>query len=83
MKSLCKYKDIFGVPEKGIHKYRIFGLAAVDIVETIIGAAILSYFLRVPFWLVFIFAICLAEIMHLMFCVDTPITRLITNRINE
>ena len=36
MINLCVYKDIFGIPKKGFHKYRIFNIAIVDLLLTII-----------------------------------------------
>ena len=41
---LCKYKDILGKPKEGLHKYRFFGVAVVDVILTIIVALIISYF---------------------------------------
>ena len=38
--ELCKYKDIFGVPNHGIHQPRLFGFAIMDIIPTIIVSAI-------------------------------------------
>lgn len=32
----CKYKNLFGEPGKGIHSYRVFGFAAVDVGLTIL-----------------------------------------------
>lgn len=36
--DLSKYKDIFGKPMTGLHKYRIFDIAVVDVAATILGA---------------------------------------------
>jgi hypothetical protein len=41
--NLCPYKYILGVPGKGIHKYRYFGISIVDTIMTIIGAVLLAY----------------------------------------
>jgi hypothetical protein len=46
MFGLCKYKDALGIPGKGIHSYRIFGIAIVDTLLTIIGAFILYYIFK-------------------------------------
>ena len=43
--GLCKYKDIFGKPNEGVHKYRLFNIAIVDMSFTIIAAAIIAYFI--------------------------------------
>ena len=42
--DLCKYKNILGEPGKGIHSYRLFGVAIADVIMTIIAAALISYF---------------------------------------
>ena len=42
--SLCKYKNAFGKPDKGLHSYRFLGLAIVDVMLTIIAAILISYF---------------------------------------
>ena len=43
--GLCKYKDIFGKPNEGVHKHRLFNIAIVDMSFTIIAAAIIAYFI--------------------------------------
>ena len=40
--SLCKYKDILGVPGQGVHSFRIGGLAVTDVVLTFIGVYFIS-----------------------------------------
>ncbi len=42
MDSLCKYSEIFGAPRTGAHAYRVFDLAIVDIVFTLLGAFFLK-----------------------------------------
>ena len=43
MINLCIYKDIFGIPKKGVHKYRIFNIAFVDLLLTILLAYKLAH----------------------------------------
>ena len=33
--SLCEYKDYFGALGKGVHSYRIFNFAIVDVIMTL------------------------------------------------
>jgi hypothetical protein len=33
--SLCEYKDYFGESGKGVHSYRIFNFAIVDVMMTL------------------------------------------------
>jgi hypothetical protein len=47
--DLCKYKNILGEPGKGIHSYRLFGVAIADVIMTIIAAALISYFFTLFF----------------------------------
>ena len=41
---LCKYKDVLGKPKQGLHKYRIFNIAIVDVLLTIAGAYLFYLF---------------------------------------
>ena len=47
--SLCKYKNALGEPKKGIHSYRLFGVAIVDVIMTILGAYLISNFFNISF----------------------------------
>lgn len=67
----CKYKDIFGVPGEGVHKKRIFGMAAVDLIGTILLSIILAYLLKKNVLLVFLIVFIIGEILHYLFCVET------------
>jgi len=75
----CRYKDIFGKPKEGIHKYRIFGIAIFDLLATIILALCISYFFNISFLFTFIILFLLGIILHKLFCVNTTITKLIFN----
>jgi hypothetical protein len=43
---LCEYKNIFGEPNTGLHKIRIFDIAIVDVVATIIVGILLSKYYK-------------------------------------
>ena len=45
--NLCKYKNSLGIPGKGVHSYRFLDLAIVDVIMTIIGAILISYFFNI------------------------------------
>ena len=47
--SLCQYKDILGKPGKGIHSYRVFGLAIADVIMTLIAAYVIAYMFKIQF----------------------------------
>ena len=76
--SLCKYKDVLGIPNKGIHSYRLFGVAIVDVIMTVILAYLISIFTRYNFTKTVIFLFILGIILHRLFCVDTTVNKLIS-----
>ena len=45
----CKYKNLFGPLKTGIHSYRIYDIAVLDILVTMIVAYIISYFSKYPY----------------------------------
>jgi hypothetical protein len=77
---LCKYKDALGIPNKGIHKYRIFNIAIVDVLLTILLAAFISWYFKLSFYkfLIVLLLLFLTGIfMHRLFCVKTTIDKLL------
>jgi hypothetical protein len=75
--DLCKYRDIFGKPNEGVHKHRIFGLAVVDLGMTIILGILIARWKRWNILLVFTVLMILGLIMHKIFCVKTKLTMMI------
>jgi len=76
MDSLCKYKDIFGKPNTGNHKYRIFDIAIIDVISTILLAYIISFYTKnFPLTLGILFIIGI--IFHRLFCVRTTIDKIL------
>jgi hypothetical protein len=77
MFNLCKYKDIFGKPNQGAHSYRIFNIAIVDVLLTILAAYLLSILTGYKFVYTLIFMFILGIISHRIFCVRTTIDKLL------
>ena len=75
--NLCKYKNALGVPNEGIHSYRLFGVAIVDVVMTIIGAFMISYFFKYNLLYTPICLFVLGIIAHRLFCVRTTVNKII------
>lgn len=48
-----KYKDIFGKPNEGFHKTRLFGMAAFDMIGTILIAYGISAYTHKSFLIIF------------------------------
>jgi len=74
--SLCKYRDIFGKVKEGPHSYRIFNIAIVDTVLTIIIGYFISKYFKLKLIYVLIVLFILAVIIHKIFCVETTLTKL-------
>ena len=79
MVDLCKYKDIFGEPGQGVHSFRIFNIAIVDVLLTILGAFLISYFMQINFGKTLLVLFILGIILHRLFCVRTTIDKLLFN----
>ena len=73
--SFCKYKDIFGKPNEGVHSYRIFDIAIVDTLLTIIIGYFISKFFKLNFYYVLISLFIISIIVHKIFCVETTLTK--------
>ena len=69
---LCKYKNILGKVNKGVHSYRLFNIAIVDVILTILGAFIIHLFTPTyNFYLILLLFFILGIILHRIFCVKT------------
>jgi len=75
--SLCKYKNIFGKPGTGAHSLRIFNIAIVDVVLTVLVAFLISKIFHVHFGVSLIVLFILGIIAHRVFCVRTTIDKLL------
>jgi mannose/fructose/N-acetylgalactosamine-specific phosphotransferase system component IID len=74
----CKYKNALGKPKQGLHKYRIFNIAIVDVLLTIACAYI--FYLFNPKFNFFVILLCLfvlGIILHRLFCVRTTVDKLL------
>jgi hypothetical protein len=75
---LCEYKDILGKVGEGAHSIRIFNIAIVDVLLTIITAYIIH--LLTPsyrFLSVLLILVASGIILHRIFCVRTTIDKLL------
>jgi hypothetical protein len=76
-----KYKYIFGKEKTGIHSYRIYDIAIMDVLMTITGAFIISYLFNYRFIIVLIILFIIGIILHRLFCVNTTINKLIFGKL--
>jgi hypothetical protein len=81
--DLCKYKNILGEPDKGVHSYRLFGLAIMDVIMTIVAAFVISYLNKFSFLYTLLFLFVLGIILHRLFCVRTTIDKFLFPNVNN
>ena len=75
----CNYSEIFGKVGEGLHSYRIFDIAIIDVIFTIIGAYFLqkNIFKKYNYHEVLVGLFLLGVIMHRLFCVRTTVDKLL------
>lgn len=69
----CPYKNMFGQPGKGVHSWRLFDIAIVDVVGTVAiawGVAAIAGWDPVS---TILWAFVLGVLAHWVFCVDTTV----------
>ena len=75
---LCKYQNLFGKVNEGVHKYRIFNIAIVDVILTIVIAKLIHLLLpQYKYNQVLIYLFLLGIFCHRIFCVRTTIDKLL------
>ena len=65
------YKNILGIPGKGVHKKRLLDVAFIDYILTILAALLFSYTTNFPLVLSTIMWFILGIILHILFGVET------------
>ena len=75
--NLCKYKNVLGKPNEGIHSYRFMGISIVDSVITVVAAYFISHKFKKPFGITLLSLFILGIIVHKLFCVRTTIDKVI------
>lgn len=77
--TLCKYANIFGKPGEGAHSVRIFDIAIIDVLATILVAWVISKKFHKNFKVILIVLFITGIIVHRVFCVRTTVDKIIFN----
>ena len=75
--DFCKYKNLFGEPNAGIRKYRIFDIAIYDTSIVIIIGILFSYFTGYNIWITLAVLFISGIIIHRVFCVRTGVDKIL------
>ena len=73
----CKYNTFFGTPNQGIHSYRIFDIAIIDVILTLFAAMVVAWLINCTFWLSLLFLFVTSILLHRLFCVRTTVDKLL------
>jgi hypothetical protein len=72
----CEYSNIFGKPNEGLHSIRLFDIAIIDVILTIMAAYLLNIMLNGNnFILILIVLFISGIILHRLFCVRTTVDK--------
>jgi len=74
---LCKYQNILGKVNTGIHAYKFYGISMGDVGLTIIAGFLISWFFNLNFLLILVILFLSGIILHRIFCVRTTVDKLI------
>ena len=75
---LCEYKNMLGKVGEGVHSIRIFNIAIVDVLLTIIGAYIIHLFApSYRFSIILLTLFATGIVLHWLFCVRTTVDKLL------
>ncbi len=81
--NLCKYKNILGKPNEGIHSVRLFNISIMDVLLTIILGILIQLFLMrvchiyIDLFIILFILFSLGILLHRLFCVRTTIDKLL------
>ena len=77
--TLCEYSNIFGKVTEGVHSYRIFNIAIIDVIMTLLGAYLLQIFIfkNTSYLKIVIILFIVGIILHRLFCVRTTIDKIL------
>jgi hypothetical protein len=68
-----EYRYIFGKEGEGIHSYRLFNIAVMDVLSTVVGAFLFSYIFKINYFISLAFLFLLGILLHYLFCVETTV----------
>lgn len=72
---VCDFKNLFGEPGKGLHSIRVFDIAVVDVLATLLVGYLVSFFWNINFLLVCGVLFFLGIVLHRLFCVRTTVDK--------
>lgn len=75
--NFCKYRNVFGEPGKGAHSYRIFDIAIIDVVFTILLVLLICWITKWVFWRTLVITFIIGILAHTLVCVRTTVDKML------
>ena len=75
--DLCKYRDMFGKPNTGMHSIRIGNIAVADTLLTVLLAYAIAGAFNVSFYETLIVLFIVGVVCHRVFCVRTTVDKML------
>ena len=75
--NLCKYKNLFGAPNTGIHTLRIFNISVIDVLVVLLCAVIISKLFSFSLKWTTIYLFIIGVFVHRLLCVRTTVDKLL------
>lgn len=75
--DLCRYKHVFGKEGEGFHSVRLFDIAILDVIATLVVAVVIARLLKWNVFWTILAAFVLGIFAHRIFCVNTIINKFI------
>lgn len=80
MNPLCNLRNMFGPPGTGVHSIRLFDIAIIDVILTLIFAIIFAKITKLNIIMVTIILFLLSIVMHRIFCVRTTVDKMLFSK---
>ena len=77
IRMLCPYKNMFGAPGTGAHSYRLFNIAVVDVVLTVLAGWLAAWWFGVDAVYVILGLFAAGIAAHRLFCVRTTVDKML------
>lgn len=77
------YKNILGVPKKGVHELRFLDTALNDYIGAILLAILITYLSKIPLVVTTIASFVIGELLHYLFGVETNTLKYLNIKCNK
>lgn len=83
MVDLCPFRNAFGIAGKGIHSYRIYDVAVLDVLVTFLTAVVIALVFQWSILWTTIAVFILGIFVHRMFYVRTTFDKWLFSRLRD